>query len=297
MRRFLGPVLGVALLVACGGHSDSSATVTKSLSGRTYSVKVPATYDGTTALPLVVAMHAYGSNGAYLESYFGLDPLADQMGFFVVYPEGTVDATGRQFFSATDACCDFFGTGVDDVAFIGALLDDVESTYAIDRSRVFAVGHSNGAFMAHRLACDMSSRFAAVLSLEGDTWDDPSRCQPTDPVSVLAVHGTDDTVINPAGGDVVDGYPGRIYPPLAQTMATWANLEGCDGTTGNGAPLAVIDSEESQPTTPKVWNGCRADVELWMIQGGMHAPQLTPAWPQAVVGFLMAHSKGAIPVQ
>jgi hypothetical protein len=53
-----------------------------------------------------------------------------------------------------------------------------------------------------------------------------------------------------------------------------------------------IDSETPQPTSAQLWSGCRADVELWMIQGGTHIPKLTAAWPEAIVDFLMAHSRG-----
>jgi polyhydroxybutyrate depolymerase len=254
-------------------------------------LKVPAGYDGSTPLPLVVAMHSYGSDGAGLESYFGLDPAADERGLFVVYPDGTVDASGRRFFSATGACCDFYDTGVDDVAFVEALIDRIESTYAIDTSRVYAIGHSNGGFMSYRLACDLSERFAAIVSLEGAMWDDPTRCHPTAPVAVLEVHGTDDVIISPAGGDVVDGYPDRVYPPLSLTMASWATLDGCDGTTRPGPDPGTLDDETSQPTVARMWNGCRAEVELWMNVGGTHFPQLTPQWPVAVLDFLLSHPR------
>ncbi len=47
---------------------------------------------------------------------------------------------------------------VDDVGFIGALLDHLESLLCTDRRRVFASGMSNGAIMGHRLACEMPQR-------------------------------------------------------------------------------------------------------------------------------------------
>jgi polyhydroxybutyrate depolymerase len=259
--------------------------------GRTYNLKVPDGYDGSRPLPLVVALHAYSSSPEVIESYFGLDPLADAQGFFVAYPQGTTDEVGHAFFSATDACCDFYGTGVDDVAFIAALLDQVEAGYAIDPARVFAVGHSNGAFMSHRLACDLSPRFAAVVSLEGATWFDASRCRPTSPVTVLEVHGTDDTVIDPAGGDSVDGYPDRIYPSVAQTVATWTKLAGCTGPTQPGADPGPIDAETSGGTVVQQCSGPASDVGLWMTQGGTHNPELTATWPQVLYAFLMAHPK------
>ena len=286
----LSLLVSAGALVACGSHAAPSSP-TLELAGRTYILKVPEGYDGSRPLPLIVATHGYGGDGNRQASYFGLDPVADERGFFVVSPEGTVDQSGRRFFTSTDACCDFYGTGVDDVAFIGSLIDHLESTYAIDPARVYAVGHSNGGFMSYKLACDLSPRFAAIVSLEGAMWNDPSQCHPTEPVAILEVHGTDDVVILPAGGDAVDGYPDRVYPSVAQTMASWALLDGCAQTTRPGPDPGAIDSETSQPATVERWNDCRADVELWMIQGGTHSPSLTSAWPEAIVDFLMAHAK------
>jgi polyhydroxybutyrate depolymerase len=290
VRSCLLLILATLGVAACSDRPTTAGT-SDPMAGRTYILKVPLGYDGSRPLPLVLAIHGYGASGASIEEYFGLDPVADAQSFFVAYPDGTMDASGRRFFSATDACCDFFGTGVDDVAFFGALIDSIAATYAIDASRIYAVGHSNGGFMSHRLACDMSPRIAAVVSLEGATWSDPTRCQPTEPVAVAEVHGTDDVTISPAGGNVVDGFPGRVYPSLAQTMATWAGLETCGATTRVGADPGVIDSETSAATTVTQWTGCQNDVELWSIEGGTHVPALTAAWPEALHTFLAAHSK------
>jgi polyhydroxybutyrate depolymerase len=299
MRLSRPLVLILATLgVGCsfGGDTPAPAPAPSSgpedtLGGRTYVLKVPAGYDGTRPLPLVLAIHGYGSNGQGIEGYFGLDPVADEQGFFVAYPDGTMDPSGRRFFSATDACCDFYASGVDDVAFFDALIVHLESEYAIDPARIYAVGHSNGGFMSHRLACDLSSRLAAVVSLEGATWSDPSRCKPSSPVAVVEVHGTDDVTINPGGGDVVDGYPDRVYPSVAQTMATWTGIEGCTAPTHPGPDPGALDSETSLPTQVTQWTRCDDDVELWLIEGGTHVPALTPAWPHAVYAFLAAHPK------
>ena len=280
--------LWLVLALACGSpeNQPTRSSSVDPLAGRTYTVKVPAGYDGSRALPLVIALHGYGGDGHGIESYFGLDPVADQYGFFVVYPDGTVDQAGRRFFNATDACCDFYGTGVDDVAFIGALLDRLEATYAIDPARVYSVGHSNGGFMSYRLACDLSSRFAGIVSLEGATWMDASRCKPSSPVAVLEAHGTDDFTIPLGGGNDVDGYPDRVFPSVAETLASWQKFNGCDPQPRSGADPGPIEGETNRGAVVQLWKG-RADVSLWLIQGGTHVPQLTPTWPLAVHAFLM----------
>ena len=43
-------------------------------------------------------------------------------GFLYAYPDGTTNSAGKQFWNATELCCDFEGTGVDDVAYIAAVI-------------------------------------------------------------------------------------------------------------------------------------------------------------------------------
>src|SRR5581483_722726 len=111
------------------------------------------------------------------------------------FPDGTFDRHGDRFWNATDACCDFDETGVDDVAYFRAIVDDVASRYTIDPRRVYAAGASNGGYMAHRVACDAADRVAAVVSVDGANWKDPARCRPSEPVAVLEVHADTDEVV------------------------------------------------------------------------------------------------------
>jgi pimeloyl-ACP methyl ester carboxylesterase len=80
---------------------------------------------------------------------------------------GQQDRRGHRFWSATDACCNLDGLAVDDVAYLRAVIRDVSARHAVDPRRVFIVGHSNGGFMAHRMACEASDLVAAVVSLAG----------------------------------------------------------------------------------------------------------------------------------
>ncbi len=158
-------------------------------------------------MPLVVLLHGLGSSGATMEEYFQLQPLAESKGFLLALPDGTKHADGARFWNATDACCGF-GSTVDDVAYLGSVIDEVEGARNVDRSRVYVMGHSNGGFMSYRMACDVADRVAAIASVAGATWADPSKCTPSEPVSVLQVHGTADEGIRYDGGQM----PQRVRP-------------------------------------------------------------------------------------
>ena len=120
-------------------------------------------------------------------------------------PNGTQDLLALRFWNATDACCDFFGSGVDDSTYLANLVAAIDSAVGVDPRRRFFVGHSNGGFMSYRMACDHADEVAAVVSIAGATFDDTADCAPVRPVSTLQIHGTSDTVDpvrrrNPAGG-------------------------------------------------------------------------------------------------
>jgi poly(3-hydroxybutyrate) depolymerase len=172
----------VALLTSCKPVAPSAAAESARApapSSRPYGLHVPAHADPARPAPLVVFLHGYGSTGAAHVRMLGLEDFADAHGFVLAYPDGTVDARGKRFWNATDARSD-----VDDVGYVRWLLDDVASRARIDPRRVYVFGHSNGAFFAHRLACDLAPRIAAAVALAGDVWKDPARCTPSEPVGL-----------------------------------------------------------------------------------------------------------------
>src|SRR5262249_21361628 len=119
---------------------------------RPYNFYLPTGYDPAVPTPLVILLHGHapGHSGQALQRYFQLAPLAEAKTFLYAFPDGLLDQDGVRFWNATDACCDFYGTGVDDVAYLDAVIDDVEDRFNVDPQRIFVSGFSNGGFMAHR---------------------------------------------------------------------------------------------------------------------------------------------------
>ncbi|MDF1564451.1 MAG: alpha/beta fold hydrolase [Deltaproteobacteria bacterium] len=268
-----------------GGGTDGGSLV----EDRPYGLTVPDAYDGSAALPLVFLLHGFTADAVTQDLYFGMSALARQRGFFVALPDGTFNATLQRFWNATDACCGF-GSDVDDVAYLEAVLDDIESQYLIDPKRVFFVGHSNGGFMSHRMACERPGRVAAIASLAGAVWKDESLCDPAEPVSVLQIHGTLDAVILYGGGWNM----GFEYPGAVETVDTWATLNGCDATTTALTPdLDLVNDLLGAETTRIVHEGCPATgaAELWRIEAGSHLPTFRSDWAGVIYDWLMAHPR------
>jgi polyhydroxybutyrate depolymerase len=267
-------------------------TVTLEVDGRPLRLYVPTSYDEATPAPLVVGLHGYTSHSAELEAYFRFAPHAERLGFLYALPDGTTDRRGNQFWNATNACCDLYGSEVDDSTYLSHLIERIKESYSVDPNRVFFVGHSNGGYMSHRMACEHADQVTAIASLAGVLWADPLRCQPSRPVSVLQIHGTADEVVNYRGG-VFSG--GRIYPGAEETVAQWRSLNGCSAEADTSRPRLDLDDavREAETVVTVYADECRdgSRVVLWSMEGSYHVPKLNDAFAPAVLDFLFESAK------
>ena len=275
------------------GLPDAGPYVPDSLVvARPFAEVVPVGYSRGTPTPLVVLLHGYTATAATQDAYFHLSDLAQQRGFLLALPDGTIDSSGQHFWNATDACCAFGGT-VNDVAYLTAVIRDMQARFSVDRMRIFLVGHSNGAFMSHRMACDRSELIAGIVSLAGAVWADTARCNPAGPVNVLQVHGTLDAVIAYSGGVALAGQP--RFPAAETTVATWAAKNRCSGTMlqSIGGDLDLAADLPFSETQREAFNGCPAGgaAELWRIRGATHIPVFNGEWASTLYNWLSAHPK------
>jgi len=254
---------------------------------------VPPTSGGGAPIPLVVFFHGYGATGAAMVRAIGLEAVADANGFALAYPDGSVDSRGRRFWNATDACCDFDRTGVDDVGYVRWLIDDAARKVPVDPRRVYVFGHSNGGFFAQRLACDLSSRLAAAVSMAGAAWKDATRCSPSELVSVLAIVGDKDPVIRSQGGTVFD-LPVPPYPSTTETLALWMTKDRCTGALAQGGSRLDFDALlPGTETTMQDATGCPPGISVseWTVAGGSHVPSPSRAGVDAIWAWMAAHPK------
>jgi polyhydroxybutyrate depolymerase len=242
---------------------------------------------------VLLALHGYGDTGANFVGALGLPALARRESFVLIAPDGTPDPRGNRFWNATDACCNFFESTLDDVAYLRGLLKDVAAAYHVDRRRQCVLGLSNGAFMAHRLACEAADEIAAIVPISGTTWDDPGRCRPTSPVSVLQVHADADRIILFGGGSHVLGLGRGNYPGAVATVERWARLDACSGERLAVPPLLDLDQVSGPETAVEQIRGCPAgiDVRLLTMHGAPHVPFFAPAFGEWVWTWLKAHPK------
>jgi polyhydroxybutyrate depolymerase len=275
----LGVRFGFLLSLLCAAACDDEPAERPTSFGgaRPVMLQVPAQLDEGREYPLVLVLHGYGANGFLQQAYFGLGDLATRGDAFVLAPEGTVDSTSRQFWNADPVCCDFGHLAPDDVGYLGGLIEDVADSWPIDPGAVFLIGHSNGAFMSYRLACERSDLFAAIVGLAGNAASVP--CQPAQPVSILHVHGTADDVVP---------YSGAV-PSVTQ----WAGLDGCGGARTRGADLDLEVGLAGAETKVEATSGCASGVavDLWTMEGAGHVPTFGVTFPQVAWKWLTEHRR------
>ena len=266
--RFITVLL---LLVGCTFSSFSQQTINASITHdgiqRDYILYIPELYDGSTAVPLVLNFHGYGSNAAQQMFYGDFRDIADTEGFLLVHPEGTT-FIGDQFWNVG-----FPGlsSNIDDVGFTEALIDELATLYAIDLDRVYATGMSNGGFMSFLLACQLSEKIAAVASVTGsmtqDTFDD---CNAQLPTPVLQIHGTED--------DVVLYNENNLSLPIPDVISYWVDHNNCE-TTPTTTMLPDVDVSDGSTIEYSVYedgdNGITT--EHMKVIGGGHT------WPGSIL--------------
>jgi polyhydroxybutyrate depolymerase len=272
---------------------DVSPATAALITARPYQSRAPSSYDGSRAMPLVILLHGYGASGSVQAAYFGFNALYESRNFLFAYPDGTLNRNSQRYWNATNGCCDFTNSGVDDVAYITAIIDDMSARYRVDPRRIFIVGHSNGGFMSHRMGCDRANRVAAIVSLAGAQWADATRCMPSEPVSVLQIHGLIDDTIRYMGGSTT-GAASAMYPSARETVATWARLNRCGDFADTGMTFDYVTTAPGNETHVGRHAACMGGAaELWSMDATGHIPAFSPAWGEAVIDWLEAHPKPA----
>jgi polyhydroxybutyrate depolymerase len=253
-------------------------------------IRVPSTYTIANPAPLVILLHAYGSNSRRAEHIFKLDPLSEDYGFVYVVPDGALDRNGQRNWHGTDACCDIERIHRDDSGYLRTIIEVTEGLLNVDSRRIYVVGVSNGGFMSYRMACDHSDKIAAIVSLSGASFYRAEDCAPTQPVHMLEIHGTNDTVIYYDGGMLAATYPGAL-----ESVQQWASFSGCDRiATTSYRPLDIdLNIPGTETLITRYESSCQpgGSAELWTVVGGGHTPLTATTFGRHVIEYLYAHSK------
>ncbi|MEE8519876.1 MAG: PHB depolymerase family esterase [Gemmatimonadota bacterium] len=250
------------------GPGDSRGAFTLDGFDRKYLQHVPPQHDPQQPSPLLIFFHGFQSSGAEFQAITGLDDIADDEGIVVLYPEGVSGS-----WAAACDCTTADALGVDDVAFVDALIAEVGKSLAVDSKRIYAAGFSQGAQFIHHLACVYADRLAAVASV-GATMATvvAQRCQPARPLPFTFIQGTDDPSF-PWGGAA------GVLISLNETVGKWVDLNGC--STKVEALEPDTDTNDGTVVRTESYSDCDqgAEVILYSVERGGHT------WPSSLVHF------------
>jgi len=233
---------------------------------RSFAMRLPRGADGQ--VPLVLALHGNSptAGGWTMREWTTFDEQADRWGFAVAYPDGWGGcwADGRGVTRADEA-------GVDDVAFLRAIIDWSAERHGTFPDRAVVAGISNGAFMAHRMGIEASDQVAVLAAVAGGLPAGLRDMLPAHAVSAMLIHGTADA-ISPIGG----GYSRHLGPngelrgptlSLDETAEFWRTVDRCPPGPGDTRTTEF----SSRNTTEGGAGGVR--VVTWVVFGGGHT------WP------------------
>jgi polyhydroxybutyrate depolymerase len=235
MRKLLLAIVVVLSSLSCSTSLRASSASASLQPGtlphdgldRSYWVYAPDSLDAGTPAPLVLALHGGGGTGKGMCTLAGgLMAVADEQGLLLVCPDGVErhwnDGRGIDDWRA-------HAEKIDDVGFLTALVEQLSEQWSIDREAVFVTGISNGGLMSYRMACERADLVRAIAAVTASL-PETLECEPSRPVSVLILNGTDDPLVPYEGGEVtvLGRQLGRVRS-TEETYQFWGEIDGCRG--------------------------------------------------------------------
>ncbi|MBN2418445.1 MAG: hypothetical protein JXL81_03595 [Deltaproteobacteria bacterium] len=203
---------------------------------RHYLLHVPAGYTPEKKIPLVIVIHGAFSTPKQMEKQSGFSEVADREGFLAAYPSGAFGIFGfLKHWNAGHCCGKAAKENTDDVGFLLKVMDDVNADFAVDESRIYMAGFSNGGMLTYRFAAEHTDKLAAAAvlgaslggreSAETPLWITPV---PKSPLPLIVFHAKDDLSVPYAGGTSPAKGGEREYISVADSIDFWVKNNRCD---------------------------------------------------------------------
>ncbi len=276
MKVIFKPIFLSCALVVCSSFAWSGTVQDLEIKADdqtwTYHLHVPLQARSGGA-PLVVVFHGAGGNGKDYLIKNGWVTLSEKEGFVVAAPDGLpalprFPASFRmnpRLWNSGQLNPNMPRAKVNDLSFVKALLDDIIQRTAVDKSRIYATGHSNGAGMTFKVGAELSSLFAGIATVMGLNTSEGA--QPTKALPTLMLIGTHDPLNPIEGGERQLPWGKSTVPPISHGIQAWSQSLNCKSP-------AVQERDDDQVTIER-FNQCRdgASYTIWYLKGQGHA------WP------------------
>ncbi|MDB4996995.1 MAG: CobN component of cobalt chelatase involved in biosynthesis [Myxococcaceae bacterium] len=211
----------------CTVSKDSAGFFTRSTSQSSYVAYVPASYNGTAPVRLIVGLHGCGDDAKNFATW-GVNP----------YDTRATQTHIGISIGGQDGNC--WNTSGGDDAKIFAAIDDISKCFWVHQKKVAIAGFSSGGQLAYRVGLKNASRFAAILIEDSglyaaDSNPDGLLASASWKVNIAHLTHASDPVF-----------------PLAKVKADWAK------TTAAGFPLITKETAGQH-------DGQSSDWATWLI--------------------------------
>lgn len=225
---------------------------------RKVAVVLPSDLRPGERLPAVILLHGRGQGSWSMVQRGAWGAAAATARLALLVPAGVSESWNA------GTCCRLATTlGIDDVAFLDALVTDATRRPEIDPQRIVMVGESNGGMMAYRYACVHADRLRGVASVVGTNI---AGCTPSAPVDVIHIAATGDQIVPYRGGwsSTSRVFATAAFPSVTDSLEAVASAGRCTGSQEVPGVAGSVTIED--------WSGCTADhrVRLVTIEGGTH---------------------------
>jgi len=265
-----------AMLVGCSPSDNSGSTVEPAsqsvknlliVDGLERGVIIEDAPDASALVPGIIMLHGATGSGTRMQSVTAMDAIAEENNFAVAYPDGTDIGkdVGGYAWNAGACCGKPVTTGIDDVAFISAVIDELVANHGVDPERVYLAGFSNGGMLSYRFACDSGLGISGIAVVGGAL--NVESCDAPSALPVLIIHGTADPTVPYNGGPPAKASADRIgsweNASVATAAAYWADRNSCAGHSIETVADSVIDD---------TYDGCAdgSSLEVVSLEGVAH---------------------------
>ncbi len=224
---------------------------------------------------LVMCLHSGGSSGDDITRLTrrNFNKLAESNNFIVAYPEALNNYWND---AREDSISLSHHLNIDDVGFIGKVIDFAMDSFRVDPQHIFVSGFSEGGFMVFRLACEIPAKIQGFATVAAAMpLDQLVECAPDTTISLMMINGTRDPILPFEGGQMVinEMEKGSILSAEA-TADYWREINGCSEKSSlRDVPNRdTFDETRSERIT---WDDCKNKnkiVQIQVINGGH-------AWP------------------
>ncbi|MBR5272972.1 MAG: PHB depolymerase family esterase [Clostridia bacterium] len=272
---------------------------TISSNGVEHNIYISGKYRSGYSMPLLVMLHGDGQTPEQLAASTGMNKLADEKGFLVLYVKSASNnpmiAWGWYTQSAQN--------GKGDAAYISQAITTAIGRYYINSDKIYALGFGSGGAMANAVAATNPSLIAAVGIVSGTTFGSANSLTQAEHVKATGANVSGSLITSAMGSNkefvpviVFHGENDNVFAAnnASQIIAQWATANDIadngkeDGSVDSVADISSTATANGLRYTKESYKNVNGDVvmEKYIIHG------LGYAWSGGSLGGNYASTNG-----